>query len=115
MCVAGKIGEDGVGSVSAKNMDLLDSARFMALFSVATADAMIAVFDAKYKYEFWRPITAIRNGDIDGNPATERDATWQPIAVSTGIFRVHRRRVAAQASIWTTKQPTCGRNKAIVH
>jgi len=65
--------------VIAKNMDLLDSSRFMALFSVATADAVIAVFDAKYKYEFWRPITAIRNGDIDGNPATERDATWQPI------------------------------------
>jgi hypothetical protein len=65
--------------VIAKNMDLLDSARFMALFSVAAADAIIAVFDAKYKYEFWRPITAIRNGDIDGNPATERDATWQPI------------------------------------
>jgi len=60
-------------------MDLLDSARFMALFSFATADAVIAVFDAKYKYEFWRPITAIRNGDIDGNPATERNATWQPI------------------------------------
>jgi hypothetical protein len=65
--------------VIAKDMDLLDSARFMALFSFATADAVIAVFDAKYKYEFWRPITAIRNGDIDGNPATERDATWQPI------------------------------------
>jgi hypothetical protein len=64
---------------TAKNMDLLDSARFMALFSVAMADAGIAFFDAKYKYEFWRPITAIRNGDIDGNPATERDATWQPI------------------------------------
>jgi hypothetical protein len=65
--------------VLAKNMDLLDSARFMALASVATVDAIIAVFDAKYKYEFWRPITAIRNGDIDGNPATDRDATWQPI------------------------------------
>jgi hypothetical protein len=65
--------------VIAKNMNLLDSARFMALFSFATADAFIAVFDAKYKYEFWRPITAIRNGDIDGNPATERDAAWQPI------------------------------------
>jgi hypothetical protein len=65
--------------VIAKNMDLLDSARFMALFSIATTDAVIAVFDAKYKYEFWRPITAIRNGDIDGNSATERDATWQPI------------------------------------
>src|SRR5215472_1226284 len=65
--------------VIAKNMDLLDSARFMALASVAAVDAIIAVFDAKYKYEFWRPITAIRNGDIDGNPATARDATWQPI------------------------------------
>ena len=65
--------------VIAKNMDLLDSARFMALTSVAAVDAIIAVFDAKYKYEFWRLITAIRNGDIDGNPATVRDATWQPI------------------------------------
>jgi hypothetical protein len=60
-------------------MPLIDSARFMALVSVATADAYIAVFEAKYHYEFWRPITAIRNGDIDDNPATERDATWQPI------------------------------------
>jgi hypothetical protein len=66
----------------ASNMSVLDSARFMALVSIATMDAMIAVFDAKYKYEFWRPITAIRNGDIDGNPATERVATWQPIDVT---------------------------------
>ena len=35
---------------------------------------MIAVFDAKYHYNFWRPVTAIRNGDADGNDATERDA-----------------------------------------
>jgi hypothetical protein len=63
----------------ARNMNVLDSARFMALVSIATMDAVIAVFDAKYKYEFWRPITAIRNGDTDGNPATERLATWQPI------------------------------------
>ena len=65
--------------VIAKNMGLLDSARFMALFSMAMVDCGIAFFDAKYKYEFWRPITAIRNGDIDGNPATERDASWEPI------------------------------------
>ena len=57
----------------------LVSARFMALFAVALTDAYIAVFDAKYHYEFWRPITAIRNGDIDGNPDTEIEATWQPI------------------------------------
>jgi hypothetical protein len=65
--------------VTAKQMSVIDSARFMALFAVALNDAYIAVFDAKYHYEFWRPITAIRNGDISGNPATERDATWQPI------------------------------------
>lgn len=68
--------------VIAKKMDIVDSAHFMALVSVAEADAGIALFEAKYTYEFWRPITAIRNGDIDGNPATERDASWQPIDVT---------------------------------
>jgi hypothetical protein len=65
--------------VAAKQMSVIDSARFMALFAVALNDAYIAVFDAKYHYEFWRPITAIRNGDLNGNPATELEATWQPI------------------------------------
>lgn len=65
--------------VAAKKMSLIDSARSMALASVALADAYIAGMDAKYHYEFWRPITAIRNADIDDNPATEPDPTWQPI------------------------------------
>jgi hypothetical protein len=65
--------------VATKQMSVIDSARFMALFAVALTDSYVAVFDAKYHYEFWRPITAIRNGDIDGNPATELEATWQPI------------------------------------
>jgi PAP2 superfamily len=65
--------------VTAKRMELVDSARFMALVSTAVADSFIAVFDAKYHYEFWRPITAIRNGDTDDNPTTDLDATWQPI------------------------------------
>jgi hypothetical protein len=65
--------------VAARHMTLLDSARFMATFAVALTDAYIAVFDAKYHYEFWRPVTAIRNGDIDGNPATEFDPSWQPL------------------------------------
>jgi hypothetical protein len=50
---------------------------FMAVCQAAD-DAIIAVFDAKYHYNFWRPITAIRNGDIDGNDATERDPSWTP-------------------------------------
>jgi len=65
--------------VAAKNMDVVDSARFLALASTTVADTFIAVFDAKYHYDFWRPITAIRNGDNDDNAATERDANWQPI------------------------------------
>jgi len=63
----------------AKGLNVNENARFFALLSMATADAMIAVLDAKYEYEFWRPVTAIRNGDIDDNPDTERDATWEPL------------------------------------
>jgi hypothetical protein len=65
--------------VAAQRMNLSDATRFLALYAVALTDAYIAVFDAKYHYEFWRPLTAIRNGDIDGNPATEIDPTWQPL------------------------------------
>lgn len=62
-----------------RQLSLVDGARLFALAAVARADALIAGFDAQYHYEFWRPVTAIRNGDIDDNPATERDAAWQPI------------------------------------
>lgn len=65
---------------AARKLDLIDNARFMALIAVARSDAFVAVFDAKYHYDFWRPVTAIRNGDNDDNPATERDAAWMPIA-----------------------------------
>jgi hypothetical protein len=65
---------------TAKQMGVGESARFMALAGIAINDALIAVLDAKYHYNFWRPVTAIRNGDIDGNSATDREATWQPIA-----------------------------------
>jgi hypothetical protein len=68
--------------VAVKQMSVIDSARFMALVGVGLTDAIVAVLDAKYHYNFWRPITAIRNGDIDGNPATDREATWLPIAVT---------------------------------
>jgi PAP2 superfamily len=59
--------------------DLTRNARLLAQAAQAMDDAYIAVFDAKYHYSFWRPITAIRNGDLDGNDATERDASWLPL------------------------------------
>lgn len=58
--------------------DITQNARLFAAVTQASDDALIAVFDAKYQYGFWRPLTAIRNGDIDGNDATERDPSWKP-------------------------------------
>jgi PAP2 superfamily len=54
------------------------NARLFAAVAQATDDALIAIMDAKYHYNFWRPVTAIRNGDIDGNDATEREPSWTP-------------------------------------
>ena len=59
--------------------DVARNARLFAAVAQAMDDSMIAVFDAKYHYNFWRPVTAIRNGDIDGNDATTRDPSWAPL------------------------------------
>lgn len=59
--------------------DVLQNAKLFAAATQAADDAIIAVFDAKYHYAFWRPITAIRNGDTDGNAATAREASWLPL------------------------------------
>ena len=66
------------GAVDTPARDLMRNARLFAALTQAMDDAIVAVFDAKYTYAFWRPITAIRNGDRDGNDATERDAGWLP-------------------------------------
>ncbi|MBV7264561.1 vanadium-dependent haloperoxidase [Erythrobacter ani] len=58
--------------------DVTQNARLFAAVTRATDDAMIAVFEAKYHYGFWRPITAIRNADIDGNEGTLTDPAWVP-------------------------------------
>lgn len=59
--------------------DPVARARLIAVAVMAADDAFSAVYDAKYHYNFWRPMTAIRNGDIDGNKATERDPSWLPM------------------------------------
>ena len=64
--------------VLTRNMDLSESARLFALFYLASADASIACWEAKYEYNFWRPQPAIINGNFDGNDATVGNATWQP-------------------------------------
>ncbi len=61
---------------------LIEKARLFALLNVALADAAICAWDAKYAYAFWRPVTAIRNGDIDGNDDTVADPTWSSFIVT---------------------------------
>jgi len=62
--------------------NISDNSRFFASTSTATADAVIASWDAKRAYYFWRPITAIRSGSDDGNPQTEGDAVWSSLIPS---------------------------------
>ena len=63
----------------APGREVTRNARLHAVAGMAIDDALIAVFEAKYHYAFWRPVTAIRNGDLDGNDATERDPAWLPL------------------------------------
>jgi hypothetical protein len=60
----------------AKGLGLADNARYFAVLATASADALIACWDAKYFYNFWRPVTAIRAGDTDGNAETAPDPAW---------------------------------------
>ena len=62
----------------AGSMDLLTAARFEAIGTATVVNALIAAWDAKYTYMFWRPVTAIRAGDTDGNAGTEPDPSWTP-------------------------------------
>jgi len=65
------------------NLDAWRSARLLALLQLAEADANIACFEAKYYYNYWRPITAIRLGDSDGNSNTTGDVAWDVLAPPT--------------------------------
>jgi len=62
-----------------RGLNLAQSARMLAMAQVATADAILACFDAKYHFLSWRPVHAIRRADSDGNPATESDPAWTPL------------------------------------
>jgi hypothetical protein len=57
----------------------VENARFLTLYQMANDDAAQAMVVAKQHYEYWRPITAIRNGDKDDNPATQLDPAWVPL------------------------------------
>jgi membrane-associated phospholipid phosphatase len=67
----------------AHHLNLADSARLFALVNLSLADSVIAFYDAKYVYRFWRPVTAIREAAADGNPNTDPDPNWLPLNTKT--------------------------------
>jgi len=66
------------GIVLERGLNLGDSARLFALASIASADAVMTAWDSKKFFNFWRPLTAIQEGNNDGNPRTAGDPAWQP-------------------------------------
>ena len=72
-------------AVRQRGLDPWSAARAFALVNFAMADGFIAGFEAKYRFRFWRPETAIREAATDGNPLTEADATWQPFLITPPV------------------------------
>jgi len=66
-----------------RHLNLEQSARLFALLNISLADTAIAFFDAKYTYNFWRPVTAVQFAGTDGNPHTEPNPTWLPLSTKT--------------------------------
>jgi hypothetical protein len=67
----------------AHHLNLEHSARLFALLNISLADTTIAFFEAKYAYNFWRPVTAVQLADTDGNPQTDPNPTWLPLVKKT--------------------------------
>ena len=72
-------------AVRQRRLDPWSAARAFALVNFAMADGFIAGFEAKYRFRFWRPETAIREAASDGNPFTEADPTWQPFLITPPV------------------------------
>jgi hypothetical protein len=75
---------DGVADalIASRDLDLTDATHLLALANMAMADAVIAIWNAKNFYDTWRPVTAIQKANLDNNPLTEADPTWQPLLVT---------------------------------
>jgi hypothetical protein len=88
-----------------------NQARLLALVSFAAADSQISIYETKYFYNFWRPITAIHEGDNDGNPWTIGDANWTPFLNTPPYPEYSSGANCYIASIMTTLQRYFGTDK----
>jgi hypothetical protein len=73
------------GAADTTRLNLWENARMFALLNIALADGYIGSFQAKYDFNFWRPVTAIHEGDADGNNDTAGDPSWTPLLPTAPI------------------------------
>jgi len=97
----------------AAGRELTRNARLYAAVAAAMNETETAVFEAKYHYLFWRPITAIRNGDRDDNAATERDADWAPLIATPMQPEYPCAHCMLAAAITTVLRAEAGGNSAL--
>ena len=93
-------------------LPLHEEARLLRDLNAAIFDAYVVAFEAKYFYVFWRPVTAIRNGDEDDNPATGRDAHWRPLLPTPRSPAYPCARCAAGAAALSVLERAFGRGGA---
>ena len=92
-------------------LDLPHAARALAMGTTTMADALIACWDAKYTYGYWRPATAIPAGDTDGNDRTVADPTWEPLLPTPNHPEYTSAHNCATAAIGATAAELVGSNR----
>jgi hypothetical protein len=81
--------------LSSQSIDIVNTARMLAMVHVASAEATVGCFDAKYSFLFWRPVHAIQRADTDDNPRTAPDVTWN------ALLNVNHPEYPSAHSCWT--------------
>jgi hypothetical protein len=94
-----------------QGLDITDAARMFGVTEIAAADAMINCWHEKYRWDFWRPVTAIREADTDGNPATEADPDWTPLLVTPAFPDNPSGHACETGAIFTTLRAFFGTDK----
>jgi hypothetical protein len=91
-----------------QGLSVVENARLFAMLYLTAADALISVWDDKARWSFWRPITAIREADTDGNPATVEDEAWLPLIATPPYTEHPSGHTALSGSIAATLQEFFG-------
>ncbi|MFD1611015.1 PEPxxWA-CTERM sorting domain-containing protein [Sphingomonas tabacisoli] len=95
-----------------KGLSTLDAANLFALLEATAADVTIGIFQAKYLYDYWRPVTAIRMADLDGNPLTDKDGAWTSLIVAPNHPSYVSGHSAQSAAITTVLAGVLGDNNS---